>query len=186
MLGEYCYISDASITTFKNELFNDLVVLETKIFKIFRSFAAENRQKEVSGVDRSKICYIAWRDKLLRKANIWKTEIQEDHQAVVRFKRFGSFQDVRRAGRPKVTRQRDDKEDGSALIHHFDQNDSIRFVPHKCRCQYICQNVVSVMNLGSEPINRPENLGLHLPWKLRDMRLQCLASTGPLKSGGWY
>jgi len=30
MLEEHCYITDASITKFKNEVFNDLVVLETK------------------------------------------------------------------------------------------------------------------------------------------------------------
>ena len=56
MLEEHCYIIDASVTTFRSELFNDLVVLEEKMFKIIASFAVENMgKKEFSGVDRSKI-----------------------------------------------------------------------------------------------------------------------------------
>jgi len=56
MLEENCYITDASITTFKNELFNDLVVLEAKIFKIIASFAAENMGKKgVISCGRAKI-----------------------------------------------------------------------------------------------------------------------------------
>jgi len=39
---QHCYITDASITTCKSELFNDLVVLEARMFKIIASFAAEN------------------------------------------------------------------------------------------------------------------------------------------------
>jgi len=54
------------------------------------------------------------------------------HQAVARFKTFVSFQDLNRAGRPKVTSQ-SEKEDGSALTHHFKQKDSTRFAAHRCR-----------------------------------------------------
>jgi len=43
---EHCYITDASVATVKNELINDLVVLETKIFKIIANFAAENIGKK--------------------------------------------------------------------------------------------------------------------------------------------
>jgi len=38
MLEEHCYITDASITTFKNELFNDLVVLQTKMINVIAKF----------------------------------------------------------------------------------------------------------------------------------------------------
>jgi len=56
MLEERCYVTDVSITTFKNELFNDLVVLEARIFNIIARFAAENMGKNFfCGVDRSKI-----------------------------------------------------------------------------------------------------------------------------------
>jgi len=56
MLEEHCYITDASITTFRSELFNDMVVVEARMFKIIASFTAENMSKKVfSGVDRSKI-----------------------------------------------------------------------------------------------------------------------------------
>jgi len=53
MMEERCCITDASITTFKSELFNDLLLLETKVFKIIASFAAENMGKKgLSVVDR--------------------------------------------------------------------------------------------------------------------------------------
>jgi len=45
MLEEQCYIYDASITTFKSELFKVLVVLEAIIFNIIASFATENMGK---------------------------------------------------------------------------------------------------------------------------------------------
>jgi len=44
-------------------------------------------------------------------------------QSVARFKMLGSFQNLGRTGRPKVTSQRDDhmiKEDGCVLTHHFE------------------------------------------------------------------
>jgi len=46
------------------------------------------------------------------------------------------------------------------------------------------KNVISVIHLGSESINLPENTGLHLPWKLRYVPLQSFTSIGPPKSGG--
>ena len=46
MLEEHCHVTDASITTFKNELFNDLVASEARIFKIIARFAAENMGKK--------------------------------------------------------------------------------------------------------------------------------------------
>jgi len=46
LLEEHCYITDASITTFKGELFNDLVVLKARTFEIITSFAAENMGKK--------------------------------------------------------------------------------------------------------------------------------------------
>jgi len=46
MLEEHCYMTDASITAFKGELFNDLVILEARMFKIIASFAAENMDKK--------------------------------------------------------------------------------------------------------------------------------------------
>jgi len=46
MLERHCYITDASITTFKSELFTDLVVLEARMFKIIANFAAENMGKK--------------------------------------------------------------------------------------------------------------------------------------------
>jgi len=57
MLEEHCYIIDASITTFRSELCNDLVVLEARMFKTITSFAVENMGKKgvFSGVDRLKI-----------------------------------------------------------------------------------------------------------------------------------
>jgi len=56
-LEEHCYVTDAFITTSKSELFNNLVVLEARMFKIVASFAAENTGKNgcYQGVDRSKI-----------------------------------------------------------------------------------------------------------------------------------
>jgi len=41
-LEEHCYITDVSITTFRSELCNNLVVLEARMFKTITSFAAEN------------------------------------------------------------------------------------------------------------------------------------------------
>jgi len=38
MLEEHCYITDASNKTFKGPLFNDLVVLEARMFKIIARF----------------------------------------------------------------------------------------------------------------------------------------------------
>jgi len=38
--------TSSSIATFKNELFNDLVVVEARIFKIIASFTAENMGKK--------------------------------------------------------------------------------------------------------------------------------------------
>jgi len=46
MLEEHCYITDASIPMFKNELFNDLVVLQTKMINVIASFDAENMGKK--------------------------------------------------------------------------------------------------------------------------------------------
>jgi len=46
MLEEHCYITDASITTFRSELFNDMVVVEARMFKIIASFTAENMSKK--------------------------------------------------------------------------------------------------------------------------------------------
>jgi len=66
LLEEHCYITDTSI---KSELY-DPVVVETRIFKIIVSFAAENMGKK--GVIRCrqvKNCYLAIRE-ALRKANI--------------------------------------------------------------------------------------------------------------------
>ena len=45
------------------------------------------------------------RQSVIRNLKFSKTEI---HQAIVRLKTFGSFQDFHMAGRPKVTSQRDD------------------------------------------------------------------------------
>ena len=42
----YVERTDASIRTFKNELFNDLLLLETKYLKIIANFAAENMDKK--------------------------------------------------------------------------------------------------------------------------------------------
>jgi len=78
MLEEHIYITYASSTTFKGELFNDLVVMEARMFKFIVSFAAENMGKK--GVNRCgqvKNYYTAWRG-VLRKANLWQTEVQQD------------------------------------------------------------------------------------------------------------
>jgi len=56
-LDEHCYITDVSITTSKSELFNNLVVLEARMFKIVASFAAETMGK--------KGCYQMWTDQKL-------------------------------------------------------------------------------------------------------------------------
>jgi len=40
ILEQHCYITDASISTFENELLNNLDVTEARIFKIIASFAA--------------------------------------------------------------------------------------------------------------------------------------------------
>ena len=57
MLEEHCYITDASITTFKNELFNDLVVLQTKMINVIAKFWCwkHGQKKQLSVVERSKI-----------------------------------------------------------------------------------------------------------------------------------
>jgi len=56
MLEEHCYIIDASVTTFRSELFNDLVVFKARMFKIIASFTAANLgKKRLSSVDRLKI-----------------------------------------------------------------------------------------------------------------------------------
>jgi len=46
MLEVQCYITDASITTFKSELFKGLVFLEARMFNIIANFAAENMGKK--------------------------------------------------------------------------------------------------------------------------------------------
>ena len=46
MLEELCYVTNVSITTYRSELFNDLIVLEARTFKIITSFAAENMGKK--------------------------------------------------------------------------------------------------------------------------------------------
>ena len=68
-----------------------------------------------------------------------------------------------------------DKEDGSALIHFLEQKYLISFVAHRCGCQYTHRKTsFQWFSLGPEPINLPENLGLHLPWKLK--KYLCKAS----------
>jgi len=55
-LEEHCYITDASITTFKSELFNNLVVLEARMIKFIVGLLLKKWAKRVlPGVDRSKI-----------------------------------------------------------------------------------------------------------------------------------
>jgi len=68
-MEDHCYITDASITTFRNEFFNNLVVFEARMFKIIVCFAAENMGK--------KECYQVWTGQIItlhggvcRKANI--------------------------------------------------------------------------------------------------------------------
>jgi len=63
--------------------------------------------------------------------------LQDSNPSVVRFKEFGSFQHLHRAGRPKVTSQRHDKEDGSVLTHDYEQKDLISFVAYRYRCQHV-------------------------------------------------
>jgi len=46
MLEEQCYITDASITTFKSEIFKGRVVLEARMFNIIANFAAKNMGKK--------------------------------------------------------------------------------------------------------------------------------------------
>ena len=111
MLEEQCYIFDASITTCKSELFNNLVVLEARMFKFIPSFAAKNIDKTegLSGADRSKSIIFHKKGyserQLSEKLKFSKTAI---HQAVARFKTFGSIQDLSRAGRSKATSPKDD------------------------------------------------------------------------------
>jgi len=60
MLEEYCYQTDASIKTFKSELLNHLLFLESRMSKIIASFAAENiGKKGVISCGEVKNCYIA-------------------------------------------------------------------------------------------------------------------------------
>ena len=97
------------------------------------------------------------------------------HQAAARFKTFGSFQSW--AG--LVGSSLPVKE----MISRFDQIccSQVQMSVH------LPWNVVSVINLCSERTNLPENVGLHLPWKLREIVMQSLTSIGPFKSGGrWY
>jgi len=76
MFAEHCYTTDASITTFRSALCNDLVDLEVRMFKIIAKFATENMgKKAVFKCGQVKNFYIAWRG-VLRKTNIWKTEVQ--------------------------------------------------------------------------------------------------------------
>jgi len=81
------------------------------MFKMIPSFAAENIDKNegLSGVDRSKSIILNEKGyserQISEKLKFSKTAI---YQAVARFKMFGSFQDLSRAGRPKVTSPRDD------------------------------------------------------------------------------
>jgi len=81
------------------------------MFEIIPSFVAENIDKKegLSGVDRSKSIILHEKGyserQISEKLKFSKTAI---HQAVTRFKTFGSFQDSSRAGRPKVTNPRDD------------------------------------------------------------------------------
>jgi len=69
-VGRTLLQTDASITAFLGEFFNDLVVLEPRMFKIITSFAAENMGKKwgLPGVDRLKILHCM--KKGTRKANI--------------------------------------------------------------------------------------------------------------------
>ena len=46
MLEEHCYITDASITTFRSELFNNLVILEARKFEIMASFFCWKYEKK--------------------------------------------------------------------------------------------------------------------------------------------
>jgi len=111
MLEDHCYITDTSITTYKNEYFNDLVVLETKNNQndCKFCFCQHGQKRGFSVVERSKI--VALHDErcsersLSEKQKFSKTAV---HQAMARFKTFGSFQELSRAGRPKVTSQRDE------------------------------------------------------------------------------
>ena len=93
----------------KNELFN-MVVLETKNSQNYCKFCCWKlrQRREISVAQRSKIVTLheeTYSERpLFKKHKFSKTVI---HQAVARFKMFGSFQDLSTAGRPKVTSQRD-------------------------------------------------------------------------------
>jgi len=81
-----------------------------KIIKIVASSAAENMGKKgLSIAKRSKFVTLheeGYSERpLFRELKFSKTAVD---QAVNRFKTFGSFQDLIRAGRPKVTSQRYD------------------------------------------------------------------------------
>jgi len=52
MFAEHCYTTDASITTFRSALCNDLVDLEATMFKIIAKFATENMG--------TKVCFQVW------------------------------------------------------------------------------------------------------------------------------
>ena len=85
--------------------------------------------------------YIA-RKGVVRKANIWQTEIQQDfnpsgsRQIEDVWWSSGLEQDWKAQGY-QSKRWSHCKEDVSALIQHFQQKDLIRFISHRCRCQYI-------------------------------------------------
>jgi len=66
------------VTTLKNEFLNNLVVLETKNIQNYYKFCCwKHQQKGVISCGEVKNCYIAWR-RVFRKANIRKTEVQQD------------------------------------------------------------------------------------------------------------
>jgi len=83
--------------------------VDAKIFQIIANFATENMGKKgsLSVLGRSKIVTLHEEEyserHISEKVKFSKTAI---HQAVVKFKTFGSFQDLRWADRFKVTSQR--------------------------------------------------------------------------------
>ena len=81
---------------------------EASPFKIIASFAAANMV--LLGLDRANIVILhdeRYSERQISdKPKFSKTAI---HQAVARFKTFGSFQDLSRNGRPKVTNRRNDQ-----------------------------------------------------------------------------
>jgi len=68
------------------------------------------QKRGLSGVDRSKIILHEWghSGRQISENLNWSSVKTAVHQAVTRYKTFGSFQDLSRAGKPRVTSQRDD------------------------------------------------------------------------------